>query len=277
MDKAVHERNAFHYSCWGANPQQAGPDELQTDHFGYSYVGNDGEEHPYGQGYYVANVSIPKVIPDGDYVLGWVWFGGIGSVPVLGNYPQPPQPSPMGYYADQWSCAYVRIEGGLALESTYYPAFKNDISQYNPEGCLAANDSPGICTVEPCYTPGIFQKPRNFKAGSYPSPLTPNFYASVSPSPIPSPVSGDHKSGSNNTQVVDNYDWNAYSACKCIERGENCDASTAQTAGSGCIAAVKPFEQPKSCVYKCCSICKFFSFWKTCSTDVMKAENCVRR
>ncbi|CAN8065447.1 unnamed protein product [Agarophyton chilense] len=168
MDKAVHERNAFHYSCWGANPQAAAPDELQSDRFGYSYVGNDGEEHPFARGYYVVNTTIPKVIPDGDYVFGWVWFGGIGSVPIRGNTPQRPEPNPLGYYADQWSCAYVRVRGGYPLEQYSHPVFVNDISQFNQQGCLAANDSPGVCVTEPCYKPGWFQKPRAFKGKSYP-------------------------------------------------------------------------------------------------------------
>eukprot|EP00737_Agarophyton_chilense_P002460 gb/GEZJ01002806.1/.p1 GENE.gb/GEZJ01002806.1/~~gb/GEZJ01002806.1/.p1 ORF type:complete len:271 (+),score=14.73 gb/GEZJ01002806.1/:1731-2543(+) len=268
MDKAVHERNAFHYSCWGANPQAAAPDELQSDRFGYSYVGNDGEEHPFARGYYVVNTTIPKVIPDGDYVFGWVWFGGIGSVPIRGNTPQRPEPNPLGYYADQWSCAYVRVRGGYPLEQYSHPVFVNDISQFNQQGCLAANDSPGVCVTEPCYKPGWFQKPRAFKGKSYPKYLSPALFASVSPSPSPVPKT------SATGGVVENYDWNSYSACRCIELEESCDPGIAQTAGAGCLPYAKAISQPQSCVKKCCAICVFFSFWKTCSTPRVQQEKC---
>lgn len=63
MDKSAHTRNAFAYSCWGANPVVARGPELVTHKFGYSLVGNDGEEHNFPKAYYKTTITIPRCIP----------------------------------------------------------------------------------------------------------------------------------------------------------------------------------------------------------------------
>lgn len=170
MDKSEHEKNAFHYSCWGAHPTTATPDELGTDQYGFGLIGIDGEQHNQGPGYYTTDVTIPTVVPDGKYVLGWSWFGGIGS-PIYSTEPQ--EPTTYGYFADYWSCSFVEIRGGDELQSFYTPVFNNDMSQFSDEGCMAANDEPGVCVYEPCLELGSYQKPRQFKDGNSPADLTP--------------------------------------------------------------------------------------------------------
>lgn len=178
MDKSVHARNAFHYSCWGANPVVAKPNEKGRDKFGFSLVGGDGASHNLPKAYYTVNITIPPVIPDGDYVLGWVWFGGVG-----GSISQnkPSKPYPLGLFGDYWSCAFVKIKGGKKLESEYRPEFVNDMQQYWKGGCHAAQDSPGKCVYEPCMDPAQIQVPGLFKNGKRPPILIPKYFKRSEP------------------------------------------------------------------------------------------------
>lgn len=179
MDKSAHERNAFHYSCWGARPVASSPQDIQRDRYGFSVNGNDGAEHYFRKSFYETFVTIPPTVPDGDYLLGWVWFGGTGSK-ITSDGVQ--QPSPYGYFGDYWSCSYVRVQGGVPLQSSYTPVFLNDMKQFSVQGCMSANDSPGVCVYEPCSVTGKYQLPRAFKAGS-PPPVTPaHFGGTVSAS-----------------------------------------------------------------------------------------------
>ncbi|KAI0563384.1 hypothetical protein FGB62_40g175 [Gracilaria domingensis] len=163
MNKAVHERNAFHYSCWGALPREARRDELSRDKFGFSLVGNDGEKHRAKKAYYVAFITIPDVVPDGDYVLGWVWYGGTRGDRIKNN--RPVEPKPFGLFADYWACSYIRIKGGDPLARFYDPVFVNDMKQFSSDGCMAANDEPDTCTKEPCEEAAFYRKPAPFKNG----------------------------------------------------------------------------------------------------------------
>jgi len=72
MDKKIHTRNAFHFSCWGAHPKQASSNEKTRDKWGFSLVGSDGREKGVAAGYYTELITIPDVVPDGEYIFGWV-------------------------------------------------------------------------------------------------------------------------------------------------------------------------------------------------------------
>lgn len=170
MDKRAHERNAFHYSCFGAHPVQATKADSKEDKWGYSIAGNDGLK--IAPGYYETKVTMPRCVPDGDYVFGWVWYGGTGGSVSNTEYTEPPFNK--GYFTDYWSCSFVRVEGGDALGSSCTPEFVNDMSKWSDEGCMSANDAPGVCRSEPCVVWGDFQKPRPFKNGEVPAALTPD-------------------------------------------------------------------------------------------------------
>ncbi|CAN8064809.1 unnamed protein product [Agarophyton chilense] len=171
MDKAIHEQNAFHYSCWGAIPVAANTTELSTDNFGFTIIGNDGEKHSAPIGYYVAFITLPQCIPDGNYVLGWVWFGGTGSNPIQDNDQMKPQP--WGYFGDYWACSYVRVRGGAPLLPSCNPVFVNDMKLFSSKGCMSANNAPGVCAKEPCEVTAFFRRPRSFENGGQPPPITP--------------------------------------------------------------------------------------------------------
>lgn len=184
MDKNVHAKLAFHFGCWGGNPKAAKPSELGRDSQGFSLVGGDGALHTLPISYYTTSIVIPPVVPDGKYVLGWTWYGGIGGS-IKGN--QPANPNPKGLFADYWSCSFVEIRGGDALKQKYAPVFKPEYQQHWKGGCYSANDRPGVCVYEPCRTPGKIQKPKEFQ-GRTPKALTPADFRSSGSLAIPTPV-----------------------------------------------------------------------------------------
>lgn len=200
MNKAIHTRNAFHYSCWGAKPVVATEAEATEEgEFGLSAVGSDGQDHDLPKAYYVDDVVIPPVVPDGLYMLGFAWFGGT-STGITTNDPQVPGKS--SWFPDYWGCSFIKIEGGVPLAQSYAPVFKNTYT-FDPNakgaegmenGCMAANDRPGVCVTGTC--PGVnsfFRKPAAFKDGP-PRALTPSDFggeitedmAETAPSPSPS-------------------------------------------------------------------------------------------
>lgn len=178
-DKAVHSANAFHYSCWGARVKVATAAEKVRDKYGFSLIGSDGQEHDQPAGYYTVDITIPPVVPDGKYMMGWAWFGGPSGV-VTKN--EPLEPRPVSYFSDYWSCSFVVIKGGVPLASSYTPIFVNDMDQFSEDGCMAHADDLGQCVREPCRDRKTFyRKPAAF-LGDGPTPITPaNFGGSVPP------------------------------------------------------------------------------------------------
>lgn len=170
MNKSVHENNAFHYGCWGANPIAATTSEMQRNKRGFSVSGADGKLHNLPVSYYTVNVTIPAVVPDGVYALGWVWYGGMGGS-IYNNVPE--KPYPRGLFADYWSCAFVGVRGGSEMTENFQPAFRSDMERWWGDACMSANDAPGGCTYEPCIVRGKMQKPRPFQAGRRPGSITP--------------------------------------------------------------------------------------------------------
>lgn len=158
MDKEVHSRNAFHYSCWGGGAVNATAAEMGRDRTGYSLTGSDGRFHDSAVGYYTTRVHVPEVIPDGIYAMGWVWYGGIGGS-FKGNKPE--HPFPNGFFGDYWSCAFVQIRGGPSTP-TYRPVFQANLGRYWGDQCWSGADRPGPCAYEPCKPRARFMKPKSF-------------------------------------------------------------------------------------------------------------------
>lgn len=262
MNKAMHAKNAFYYSCWGANPVPAKSTELGRDKYGFSFIGSDGEQHNHAKGYYVTNVKIPPVVPDGSYVLGWIWHGGIGDS-VQGNAPQ--EPKPYGYFGDYHSCSYVQIKGGVALQRSYTPVFNNDMKQYSNEGCMSANDAPGVCVFEPCRVTGRYQKPRPFKDGKKPAPLTPENFGGKSPSGSTEKV--DPKAGSGDPPSTGPH----RRSTRCIAAGMRCWSQLASATQGGCRARTQYGAQPGACKMASCAYCKNRRRWKLCMNQNIKA------
>lgn len=288
MSKAVHSRNAFHYSCFGARPERATASDRRRDRWGYSIAGNDGKRS--APGYYATTIIIPDVVPDGDYVLGWVWYGGTGG-DVSNKWPYEKEPFWNGYFSDYWSCSFVRVEGGDPLKSAFTPTFENDMSKFSDDGCMSANDAPGICTYEPCIVKGAYQKPKQFQNDSVPDPITPaNFGASsidaregtVDHPPAQRPPgretprdpSGDRESESENDEPTRNHQFFMQKrSCRCIGLGTKCGSPMARRTGGHCKRRTPSSEQPRKCVRACCDLCKLGSRYtrKECSYKNVRA------
>lgn len=184
MDKKAHENNAFHFGCWGADPVAAKPSEMGRDTLGFSLVGGDGKLHNLPISYYTTVITIPPVVPDGKYVLGWTWYGGIGGS-IHKNLPR--NPNPQGHFADYWSCSFVEIRGGEPVKQKYTPVFVPAYQKYWRGGCYSMNDRPGVCIYEPCRNKGSIMKPKEFQ-GKTPQPLTPQNFKGSGLMAIPTPV-----------------------------------------------------------------------------------------
>lgn len=186
MNKDIHKKNAFHFSCWGSHVKVAGRNELGRDRRGFSLVGGDGKLHDGPVAYYESEFTIPTVVPDGVYVLGWVWYGGVGGS-LQTNTVETPHAK--GLFADYWSCAFVEIKGGAELQAKYTPVFKTGMNGPWAKACNSMNDRPGVCRYEPCVTKAEFMQPQEFKDGAIPPDLTQaNFQSASTDFTVPTPV-----------------------------------------------------------------------------------------
>lgn len=253
MSKAAHARNAFSYSCFGATPVRAGGSEIGEDKWGFSLVGNDGSKG-IEAGYYVSTVTIPDVVPDGKYVLGWVWYGGTGGP--VSNGPYTEEPYWKGFFGDYWSCSFVEVRGGNPLAAEFTPVFDNDMDRWSDVGCRAGNDAPGVCNDEPCHTVAEYQAPREFKGGA-PAPLTPENFGGVGEesgeTTEPEPTGVMPRSGTLE-EAVD--DASLKKACQCLALGTRCRASTSRRTAGLCKKKTPPEYQDAACRDGCCDFCQ---------------------
>ena len=223
MDMDVHTRNAFHFSCWGARLRIAEGSDLDPVE-GVSLVGVDNSN-----GFHSTQVRIPTVIPDGEYVFGWAWYGGIGDSQVENTNRPTITPGTSGFFQDYWTCSRVRISGG-PMRDSYRPVFVNDMRQFSPRGCMSSVNRLGICTSEPCEMPGSFRRPFEFRRGR-PDPLTPDMFVNE-----PSRVE-------------------RFAACQCVGR-RRCRQRDADGTNGRCVQGVGQADQSDDCVDTCCGLCK---------------------
>lgn len=148
MSHEAHKRMVFHYACF----------ESDRVPCSYPYCGTDGKNTVFQ-----TSVIIPSVYPDGLYVLGWAWFGGIMNR--------------VSYFGDYWSCSFIRIQGGAPVQLNYQPVFIPGKKNHGANGvgessCRSSVDNVGVCVREPCIgrTPS-FTVPASFANGSVPSPI----------------------------------------------------------------------------------------------------------
>lgn len=140
-NKHAHEKFAFHWSCWNINRFQCSPMERQRD---CQYDRNNHAFRDY--------LRIPANLPNGDYVLGWSWYGG-------------GRKGGRSHFGDYFDCSYVRVEGGRNLEPMHVPTLAG-------RGCWATVNRPGICKSEPCWPlrKVTFKRPAEFD-GRVPPPI----------------------------------------------------------------------------------------------------------
>lgn len=149
FDHSAHDRLAFFYTCWDSF-------EIRCDG-DFENCGSDQDRRAFG-----TNVRIPAVYPDGDYVMAYVWYGGLHFKRRTGKF------------ADYFHCSHVRIRGG-PVESDARPIYTVGRSRsVRGQTCQTAVDRPRLCKRDDdCLDRrSFFGVPRPFRNGAQPPALT---------------------------------------------------------------------------------------------------------
>lgn len=149
--KDWHAKMAFHYNCWNVGRFNCNAFDFHRD------CNYDRQNEAYSK-----LLHIPPIYPDGDYVLGWSWYGGgVGS----------------GHFGDYYDCAYVSVQGGDPVQPEYVPEFHAGGGSMHEDGCEATVNDLGICWREPCLPIKKTSKqiPKQFKNGP-PKPILSEWY-----------------------------------------------------------------------------------------------------
>lgn len=147
-DKKKHRDNAFLFTCADVRVTKCSSINKKRD------CNYDAQNE-----YYRHKVTIPRNIPDGVYVLGWVWFGGGWR---------------WGHFGDYYDCLFIQVKGG-PLSKYHWPVFKPGPSPTRKnDRCVATVDQPGVCWREPCPGGGkwtSYMKPAEFSNGRRPKAI----------------------------------------------------------------------------------------------------------
>lgn len=143
-----HEKTAFDFGCWTQGSFICGKSEVcGTDKKGRAYRNE---------------MTVPTVVPDGDYLFAMVWYGGL-------DYKRR-----KAKFADYTACAYVEIKGG-PLETFHKPIFQAGSNKPFgvPAGTCQSTSSYVLqCGGGPCDGKMPFiGKPREFSNGTNPPNL----------------------------------------------------------------------------------------------------------
>lgn len=154
MERNAHERLAIYHGCFTQGLYQCDPKTAEER------CGADQD----GMGYSRPRLKIPTVFPDGKYVFGLVWYGGLHLAATKGTF-----------FADFWSCSHVSIEGGEPLGGSYQPFFDvgdNRQAMENGNRCRTARTEPGLCQNDLCEGSDLFETPAVFANGQIPKNIT---------------------------------------------------------------------------------------------------------
>lgn len=147
-DPRAHSRLTLLHTCWESGEHHCRPgQDCGTDKSGEAFQ---------------KFLRIPSVFPDGLYVFGYVWYGGLNFTRKFGQFP------------DYHSCSIVRIEGGDDLKGTYAPYFDAGLGRRIVNGmCQSSATRVGECIDGGCDRRGSFYAvPALFSNGRAPSPFT---------------------------------------------------------------------------------------------------------
>ena len=156
MNASAHAEAAFHYTCFDSTRVPCG-EVCGTDTWDYE-----------------TRFQVPRV-PDGEYVLGWAWFGGYArnADAATGSY----------HFGDYYSCANTRVQGGVSPSASTAPS--------PPPACMATENDVGACAVEPCAKvrmKGKLMCPRRWNLVRHDCKARPNAVVSPTHTPTPSRV-----------------------------------------------------------------------------------------
>lgn len=147
MSKGAHNRMAFRYACFESGVHKCREDRCGTDRNGNAYR---------------TMAQIPTTHPDGEYVLGFAWYGGT----TANRYG----------FGDYYSCANVIIRGG-PMTSKYTPKFIPGEGTGGKKTCSSATKRLGECAREPCrkhYERDVI--PLEFSNGRRPKPILASWF-----------------------------------------------------------------------------------------------------
>lgn len=137
-DRAWHDRLTIMHGCWHSGMVSCrGRGECGTDRDGLAFG---------------RQITIPHVFPDGDYVLGFAWYGGVRNG--------------RGFFPDFFSCSHVRIAGGPlgGTHAAYFDAGKGPREYVRDDECYTSSDFVGDCGNRGCVGRRAFWgRPRGFK------------------------------------------------------------------------------------------------------------------
>lgn len=156
MEHGAHTRYAFLYGCWGAGVTVActGSVADKKNVESNKWCGTD-------EAMFTHHFTVPAIYPDGDYIFGWVWYGGAGDPYENGTL--------TSFFTDYWQCSYVRIKGGAPLVPTATAQFVPGPTATTGDTCLSYISRPGIAGPEPVFGhPLTNRKPDVFADGRSP-------------------------------------------------------------------------------------------------------------
>lgn len=137
-NRIAHEKGAFLWSCADSNVTHCNQNNRKRN----CRVDKNNE-------FYKKRIRIPTIYPDGNYVLGWAWYGGANRF------------AEKGAFGDYYDCAYLRIEGGTN-ETKWRKKFDPAGSLFGKHGlCRATTNQLGVCWRQKC--PGGVRKTKLMK------------------------------------------------------------------------------------------------------------------
>lgn len=128
MDRSAHQRLSIEYGCFesGSYSCRSEGDDCGTD-----------KKEAFKRW-----IEIPTVFPDGDYCMGYVWFGGLHFKRKYGGF------------ADYYSCSIVKVRGGKKLGGWHVPRFVagkgRDSKGVRNGKCLTSSTYVGKCDKGAC-------------------------------------------------------------------------------------------------------------------------------
>lgn len=147
-----HEKLTLFHTCWGAGETQCSRGRMRR---GVLPCGTDRESTAYCR-----YTRIPTVFPDGDYVLGHVWYGGLRFS------------RDRGQFADYYSCSFVRIQGGPMTCEPHKPYFEPGKGPGVHYGqCLTSSKWIGDCGQIGCPRRHAFYSTPTAFRGDGPEPI----------------------------------------------------------------------------------------------------------
>lgn len=152
-DAKAHTKFAFYQGCWEQNRHKCGRQACGSDraHVAFRRM-----------------VSVPDNIPDGVYVLAYMWYGGLA------------ESRSKGRYGDYTSCSFVRIKGGGRVHNSYMPIFHaGNTGRFGsrPKGrCHTAATSPLDCARGCEGRRNVVAIPEVFKSGRRPAAIKSSDY-----------------------------------------------------------------------------------------------------